>query len=215
MTPANILARTVQAALALTVVGALIVMKWYLAFVAGAALALSLAPEAAMQRMGGRMPRSFSAGIVLFLAGTLVLGEAMNFYEKLWWWDLLLHFGSAVGLGLLAFLMAFMVFEGERYAAPPTALAVIAIAGALAIGALWEIFEYGMDTTFGMNMQKSGLDDTMHDLIVDALGAAAAGAFGRIWLTRRHRQDQNGPMDEFVRHNHGWIRRILRGDGRA
>ena len=29
------------------------------------------------------------------------------------------------------------------------------------IGAVWEIFEYGMDQTFGLNMQKSGLDDTM------------------------------------------------------
>lgn len=40
----------------------------------------------------------------------------------------------------------------------------------MAIGGIWEIFEFAMDQVFGMNMQKSGLIDPMWDLIVDALG---------------------------------------------
>jgi len=46
------------------------------------------------------------------------------------------------------------------------------------IGALWEVFEFGMDQIFGMNMQKSGLVDTMGDLIVDAIGAGLAAMSG-------------------------------------
>ena len=50
----------------------------------------------------------------------------------------------------------------------------------MAIGAVWEIFEFAMDGLFGLNMQKSGLVDTMWDLIVNMAGAlvvSTAGAF--------------------------------------
>jgi hypothetical protein len=52
----------------------------------------------------------------------------------------------------------------------------------MALGAVWEIFEYGMDQIFGLNMQKSGLQDTMWDLIVDALGALLTSVIGYIYL---------------------------------
>jgi hypothetical protein len=52
----------------------------------------------------------------------------------------------------------------------------------LSIGALWEIFEFLMDSLFGLNMQKSGLIDTMWDLIVDALGALVISILGYLYL---------------------------------
>ena len=36
---------------------------------------------------------------------------------------------------------------------------------------MFEIFEFVIDENFGTNLLKSGLDDTMWDLIVDALGS--------------------------------------------
>lgn len=59
---------------------------------------------------------------------------------------------------------------------------------ALGVGALWEIFEFTMDSLFGMNMQKpmlgdpSGLTDTMWDLIVDATGALVISVLGWRYL---------------------------------
>ena len=47
---------------------------------------------------------------------------------------------------------------------------------------MWEIFEFGMDQLFGFNMQKSGLVDTMWDLIVDAVGAAVIALLGWAYL---------------------------------
>jgi hypothetical protein len=39
-----------------------------------------------------------------------------------------------------------------------------------------------MDSLFGINMQKSGLPDTMWDLIVDALGALLVSIVGYFYL---------------------------------
>ena len=39
-----------------------------------------------------------------------------------------------------------------------------------------------MDQLFGLNMQKSGLPDTMGDLIIDACGAALASGAGYLYL---------------------------------
>ncbi len=47
----------------------------------------------------------------------------------------------------------------------------MAFSFAVSIGTLWEVFEFGMDILFGLSMQKSGVIDTMDDLIVDAIGA--------------------------------------------
>ena len=47
---------------------------------------------------------------------------------------------------------------------------------------MWEIFEFGMDSVFGTNMQKSGLRDTMGDLIVDTIGAAVVSTIGYFYV---------------------------------
>ena len=46
-------------------------------------------------------------------------------------------------------------------------------------------FEFAMDQLFGMNMQKSGLVDTMWDLIVDGFGALIISIAGWGFLKKR------------------------------
>ncbi len=114
------------------------------------------------------------------------MGEVGGFYERYWWWDLVLHSGAAMAGGLVGFVLVFMLFEGDRFAAPPLALAYLAFSSAVAIGALWEVFEFGMDAVFGLNMQKSGLEDTMWDMIVNTIGAGIAATAGYFYLLGRH-----------------------------
>ncbi len=66
----------------------------------------------------------------------------------------------------------------------PGFVALFSFLFAVATGAIWEIFEYGMDTLFGLNMQKSGLVDTMWDLIVDTLGASIISLLGYVYMRR-------------------------------
>jgi len=115
-----------------------------------------------------------------------------------------------VGFGLIGFVLIFMMFQGDRFAAPHLALAFFAFCFALAIGTLWEIVEFGMDQIFGMNMQKSGLRDTMGDLIVNAVGALVGAATGFGYLKGRARGGLGGVIGEFVEKNPRFFRRLRR-----
>ena len=64
----------------------------------------------------------------------------------------------------------------------PRFVALFAFMFAMGMGAVWEIFEFGMDQLFGLNMQKSGLVDTMWDLIVDGAGALTISLLGWSYL---------------------------------
>lgn len=175
--------------------------RWSLAFISFATLALSFLPVLFEERFRIKLPVTFFAGIVVFVFGTLFLGEAYDFYDLYWWWDIALHGGSAIGFGLIGFIFIFMMFEGDRYAAPHWALALMAFCVAVSVGAIWEIFEFAMDQTFGTNMQKSGLMDTMGDLIMDCLGAAVGAGAGYAYLEGRDKHGLPGLIREFVEKN--------------
>ena len=100
-----------------------------------------------------------------------------------------------------------MLFEGDRFKAPPVALAVLSFCFAVSIGAVWEIFEFSMDQFFGMNMQKSGLMDTMWDLIMDFIGALIGAGTGYAYLKGRAKGGLMGLIDDFVRRNPRFFRR--------
>lgn len=181
---------------------------WPAVFVTSAALALTFLPGQLANRVGLRLPPSFLAAIALFILATLYLGEVQDFYDRFWWWDLVLHFGSAMGFGILGFLLVFMLFQGDRYAAPPWAVGVLSFCLSMTVGVLWEIFEYAMDTFFGFNMMKSGLPDTMGDLIVDAVGAALAALAGAIYLLGRAGR-LGAPFDLFIQNNRARFRKLF------
>lgn len=186
---------------------ALTTQHWGNVFVSLMALILTLLPAVFSRRLKIRLPLSFLAAISLFVFGTLFLGEVLDFYNRFWWWDMLLHGVSAVGLGIIGFLIVFSLFEGDEYAAPPWALSLFAFCFALAVGALWEIFEFLMDQTFGLNMQKSGLVDTMADLIVDTIGALIGAISGFFWLKGRQ-VGFTGMIEEFVALNRSGFRKL-------
>jgi hypothetical protein len=83
-------------------------------------------------------------------------------------------------------------------------VALFAFMLAVGLGALWEIFEFCMDSLFGLNMQKSGLMDTMWDLIVDTAGALVIALLGYGYL----RKARN---DSFLER---WIARFIRANRR-
>ena len=158
-------------------------------------------PQRFARFFGIELPRTVLTAIVLFIFATLFLGEVGDFYERFWWWDVVLHFLSALSFGAMGFLFIFMLFEGDRYAAPAWALAMLAFCVGLSIGTLWEVFEYGMDQIVGTNMQKSGLVDTMTDLIIDTVGAAIGAFSGYLYLKGRQIGGLGAVLDQFIKLN--------------
>ncbi len=175
--------------------------NWTVAFIAMITFLTSVIPVVAARYAGLVVPRAFIAAIVFFIFATLFLGEVLDFYNRLWWWDVVLHGGSAVGFGLIGFVAVFMMFQGDRFAAPHLAVCFFSMCFAVFIGTVWEIFEFSMDSFFGLNMQKSGLPDTMGDLIVDVAGAFLAAVVGYLYLIGRERAFLASLIAEFVDRN--------------
>jgi hypothetical protein len=183
--------------------------RWSIAIVALATFALSLVPVLLAERLQIILPLPLLVGTSLFIFASIFLGEAFDFYERVWWWDLALHGTSAIGLGLVGFLFVFMLFEGDRFAAPPLALGLISFCFAVTIGSIWEIFEYLADLTLGLNMQKSGVNDVMTDIIINTVGAAVAGVSGYLYLKGSKAGILRHLIDDFIRLNRNLYRKSV------
>lgn len=194
----------VMGALALA---ALFFGRWPIAFVALATFGLSLLPMFVANRFQIALPGPYLVATTVFIFASIFLGEAFDFYGKLWWWDLALHAASAMGFGLLGFLFVFALFHGDRYAAPPLALSFVAFCVAVTLGSLWEIFEFLMDMTFGLSMQKSGLVDSMTDIILNVIGGAIAGLSGYLYLIGRRMGGFGQLVDSFIKMNRALYRK--------
>ena len=167
-----------QLAIAGVLVSALWEGRWLLAFTAGVVLGLTFLPAAIERSFSLQLPVEFTLLNALFLYAAFGLGEVREFYHRFWWWDLLLHSLSAFLIGLIGFLLVHTFLRTRRIQAAPFYVALVSFGFAVTLGTLWEVFEYLMDWGFGFNMQKSGLDDTMTDLMVDIAGAALAAWLG-------------------------------------
>lgn len=158
-----------------------------------AVMAITAAPMLLGRRLPVRIPPEYDVLAILFVFAALFLGEFRSYYARLWWWDIALHATSGLLLGVVGFLLVYVLNENRRIDLHmrPGFVALFAFAFAVTGGTLWEIFEFGMDQVLGTTMQKpmlgdpSGLTDTMWDLIVDALGAAIVSCFGW-WNMRRN-----------------------------
>jgi hypothetical protein len=168
----------IQVSILSVAVSAIVTGKWLTAFSGFAALFLTFVPAMLERRLRVCLPIELTLFVCIFLFASFVLGEVNDFYEQLWWWDLLLHGASAVVIGLIGFLGVYVFYVTNRIQVSPFNIAVISFGCAVTIGTLWEIFEYIMDLSFGLNMQRSGLTDTMTDLIVNSIGALLAALIG-------------------------------------
>lgn len=160
--------------------------RWLTAAVTMAIIVVTLLPIALGRRFDVRIPPEFEFLTVIFVYASLFLGEVHGYYVRYWWWDAVLHTGSGFLLGVLGFLLVYVLNERPDVDMhmQPRFVALFAFMFAVGMGALWEIFEFAMDRTFGMNMQKSGLVDTMWDLIVDSVGAAVVAVMGGFYMRK-------------------------------
>jgi hypothetical protein len=185
------LGRMLQAVLAVEMIEAAWLGNWWVAFIAALALSTSFLPAVLERNTRIHLPVPYQLLLTGFLFATLFLGEVSNFYWQFWWWDMALHTMSGMILGLTAFLVLFTLFDCERVHMHPILLSALAVSLAITVGTVWEFFEYAMDLSFALNMQRatlsdtSGLDDTMNDMMVNAIGATLIVGLVHLRLTRK------------------------------
>jgi len=185
--------------------------QWLNALLVLAIIILVLGPTVLGHRLPVVIPAEFQVLAVAFVFAALFLGEVRSYYDRIWWWDIALHTSSGLLLGLMGFLLVYILNENERADVHmrPRFVAFFAFLFAVAVGATWEIFEFSMDQLFGTNMQKSmfgddsGLTDTMWDLIVDSVGALVISCFGWWYMHRKVRSFIEIWIRKFIDRNPG------------
>lgn len=128
--------------------------------------------------LGPRLTALLALAVFLHVVGMIGL------YESVFWWDHLTHSLSAllVAAAGYATVRAFDRYSDDVYL-PGAATTVFVLAVTLALGVLWEVLEFGARAlAFAVGADpvliQYGLDDTMLDLVFDAVGALAVALFG-------------------------------------
>jgi uncharacterized membrane protein YjdF len=174
-----------------------------------AIMAVMAAPSVLRRHLPVEIPSEVEAVAVLFVFAALFLGEVRDYYQRFWWWDMTLHTGSGLLLGTLGFMIVYVLNEDRHVDMHmrPAFVALFAFFFAVGLGAIWEIFEFAMDRWLGTNMQPatagdpSGLTDTIHDLIVDTVGAAIVSLLGWRYLARARTSHIDNWAKRFIDRN--------------
>lgn len=127
---------------------------------------------------------------MFYIVAHFICGEILDFYVKLKWWDSFLHLTSGMAIALLSFsFINLLNNNSEDFKINILFAAFFAFSMTVMVGAMWEIIEFASDSWFNTNMQRAyvstvngrgapligqaALNDTMKDIILDSIGAAA------------------------------------------
>ena len=179
-----ILSLILRFSLVIAIIISILMGEWTPLYTSILTLLLTFLPAIFEKNYKISLPAEFEIIIIIFIYASIFLGEVQGYYTKIWWWDIFLHTFSGLILGFIGFIILYVLYDKNFIKARPLILVIFSFSFALAIGAIWEIFEFAMDSIFGLNMQKSGLVDTMWDLIVDALGAFIISLAGYHYLKK-------------------------------
>lgn len=153
-------------------------------------------PSILEKKIGLVIPSKMIVIYAVFLYCAIYLGEVRSFYYHVPSWDTMLHTFSGVMLGALGFSVISLLNRSDRVPLnlSPLFVALFTFCFAVAVGVMWEIYEFTADGILHTNMQKfagdggvdmvgrAALTDTMTDLIVDSIGALAVSLVGYISL---------------------------------
>lgn len=117
--------------------------------------------------------RAIVGGCIAVAILANLAGYWWNLYKQIRWFDEILHAFTTFALTLLlAWLLYGVVLKGAQ--TRPILLILTVASLGLGIGALWEIAEWVYDQMVAGNVIL-GKNDTIIDMIMDAMGAALAG----------------------------------------
>lgn len=170
-------------------------------------IVVMLLPSIINHKWSVPIPRKIYIAYYVFLYCAIFLGEVFDFYYIIPYWDVILHAFSGAMLSALGFIMVDLLNTNKQASVnlSPFFESVFAFCFALALGAIWEIYEFAGDMLLGLNMQKAytaegtaligtaALLDTMEDMIVDLGAAAVVAIAGYKANKRKDSEERNMP----------------------
>lgn len=165
------------------------IKNWSNLFVVALAFSLTTLPFFLARRYDYKVSWKIQAGIAVFLFSTLVLGEIHRFYDEIKWWDLAVHFLAGLGITFIGYRILFRMVYEKVISATPLAHTLFTSFGTLAILAIWEIYEFGIDTLgWAEGKMQPSNTDTMLDLVVGLIGVLLVSIPGYYFLSQQSRE---------------------------
>ncbi len=125
-----------------------------------------------LRKLGSKITPIMELMFLLFIFFAQTLGSVLDFYQKYYFYDKMVHFSSGL---VSSFLGIYILVILNIYNKKNLVFNIIMIIfTAMAIAGFWEIFEFVSNTIFGGDAQKvmlTGVNDTMTDIIVALLGS--------------------------------------------
>lgn len=132
-----------------------------------------------------RIPSVYYFALVLFACAAEYFGMMFSFYDRFTYFDLVLHFISGFLLTMYGdYFCRFLVKKCSCSDIPAIIAVLFSVFFAVTGAVVWEIYEFLVDTFFGMTSQGVGVADTMEDLIAGSSGAVICGAL--LFIRKRH-----------------------------
>lgn len=113
-------------------------------------------PSIANKKFKLKIPIYLRVVLVVFIYLAVFLGEVQDYYYKIPFWDNILHAFSGFIFAIISLSIINLLNDNKsvHMQLSPMFVAVFAFCFAVALGALWEIAEFSMDTFLGLNSQK-------------------------------------------------------------
>jgi hypothetical protein len=147
-----------------------------------------------LSRRAKRSPIEIDLVLLMIMVLDMALGHALGLYRIVPWYDKALHLGCSIVIGLVGCFAIYVVHVTGRFKFHPWLDGIAILLLTVGFGAVWEIGEYGVDSLLGLTTQTSprlaAIDDTMLDLLIDAIGGAVAAVLGPIYMRRSQNSRQ-------------------------
>lgn len=161
------------------------------AFTATLMIALSVVPYIVAARENIRFPW-FVYFLISLALWFHVAGYIQGFYVDLYpYYDKLAHLVSGTTIALLGFLGVVYLDKHWEMALTPAFVAGFTVIFGLALGGVWEIYEFLVDRIFGGSLagpMQVSLEDTMLDMIFVLVGSVMVATVALIYF-RTHEVD--------------------------
>ncbi|WP_224448518.1 hypothetical protein [Haloprofundus salilacus] len=178
----RLLGRGLQVVIALVLLVG--VARRNLSVVVNATMALAVTFLPALLERDADIRLSASVTLWVTLAVSLHSLGMLGLYTAVPWWDNLTHTLSASIVAGVGYATARAVDEhSHAVVLPPQFLSMFILVVTLAFGVLWEVMEFsvrGVTDLLGIRavLIQYSLEDTLTDLVFDAVGAALVALFG-------------------------------------
>ena len=135
-------------------------------------LILFFIPSFVERRLHIDLPDAMEIIILCFIFAAEILGEIQEYYLMIPFWDTLLHTINGFLFAAIGFSVVNLLNENKRVSMSlsPFYMAVTAFCFSMTIGVLWEFFEWGMDSWFGLDMQKDTVLNAFNSVTLHPAG---------------------------------------------